>query len=150
MPGNYELQQRPSRASANDSRRREWTGPLVSGSREGAEDGVVEKEKGVRAIQKLSTNGGLWTLLPVRFMLWTNDVISLPPPKLVFLRNVPAPRAFTMANLPNLRRLFVEARTEVEENEYSRTAFYNLVLFISSVAVFSLAAQRMSGHKAAR
>jgi hypothetical protein len=26
------------------------------------------------------------------------------------------------ANLPNLRRLFVEARTEVEENEYSRTA----------------------------
>ncbi|OQE29663.1 hypothetical protein PENSTE_c002G02533 [Penicillium steckii] len=54
------------------------------------------------------------------------------------------------ANLPNLRRLFVEARTEVEENEYSRTAFYNLVLFISSVAVFSLAAQRMSGPKAAR
>lgn len=28
--------------------------------------------------------------------------------------------------------------------------FYNLVLFISSVAVFSLAAQRMSGHKASR
>ncbi|CAI7678016.1 unnamed protein product [Penicillium pancosmium] len=56
----------------------------------------------------------------------------------------------SMANLPNLRRLFVEARTEVEENEYSRTAFYNLVLFISSVAVFSLAAQRMSGPKAAR
>ncbi|KAJ5115881.1 hypothetical protein N7492_006479 [Penicillium capsulatum] len=55
-----------------------------------------------------------------------------------------------MANLPNLRRLFVEARTEVEENEYSRTAFYNLVLFISSVAVFSLAAQRMSGSKAGR
>ncbi|EPS26793.1 hypothetical protein PDE_01732 [Penicillium oxalicum 114-2] len=54
------------------------------------------------------------------------------------------------ANLPNLRRLFVEARTEVEENEYSRTAFYNLVLFISSVAIFSLAAQRMSGPKAAR
>jgi hypothetical protein len=26
------------------------------------------------------------------------------------------------ANLPNLRRLFVEARTEAEENEYSRTA----------------------------
>lgn len=62
--------------------------------------------------------------------------------------------------LPNLRRLFVEARTEAEENEYSRNAvslagicggdkadqqqFYNLVLFISSVAVFSLVAQRMS------
>ncbi|CAG8084117.1 unnamed protein product [Penicillium salamii] len=28
----------------------------------------------------------------------------------------------TMANLPNLRRLFVEARTEAEENEYSRKA----------------------------
>ncbi|KAJ5118758.1 hypothetical protein N7448_010466 [Penicillium atrosanguineum] len=55
-----------------------------------------------------------------------------------------------MANLPNLRRLFVEARTEVEENEYSRTAFYNLVLFISSVAVFSLAAQRMSGTKSVK
>ncbi|KAJ5820111.1 hypothetical protein N7474_005702 [Penicillium riverlandense] len=54
------------------------------------------------------------------------------------------------ANLPNLRRLFVEARTEAEENEYSRTAFYNLVLFISSIAVFSLAAQRMSGPKASR
>ena len=26
------------------------------------------------------------------------------------------------ANLPNLRRLFVEARTEAEENEYSRNA----------------------------
>ncbi|CAD6503077.1 BgTH12-02747, partial [Blumeria graminis f. sp. triticale] len=45
------------------------------------------------------------------------------------------------ANLPNLRRLFVEARTEAEESAYSRTAFYNIVLFISSVAVFSLIAQ---------
>ncbi|EGC45778.1 hypothetical protein HCEG_04993 [Histoplasma capsulatum var. duboisii H88] len=52
-----------------------------------------------------------------------------------------------MANLPNLRRLFVESRTEAEENEYSRNAFYNLVLFISSVAVFSLVAQRMGGGK---
>jgi hypothetical protein len=69
--------------------------------------------------------------------------------------------------LPNLRRLFVEARTEAEENEYSRNAvshscldtdvstnefdkFYNLVLFISSVAVFSLVAQRMSGAKSQR
>ncbi|PGH11712.1 hypothetical protein AJ79_04735 [Helicocarpus griseus UAMH5409] len=51
------------------------------------------------------------------------------------------------ANLPNLRRLFVESRTEAEENEYSRNAFYNLVLFISSVAVFSLVAQRMGGGK---
>ncbi|KAK2804438.1 hypothetical protein FQN51_002081 [Onygenales sp. PD_10] len=59
-----------------------------------------------------------------------------------------------MANLPNLRRLFVESRTEAEENEYSRNAlltsavqFYNLVLFISSIAVFSLVAQRMGGGK---
>ncbi|KAJ5766935.1 uncharacterized protein N7511_004551 [Penicillium nucicola] len=57
---------------------------------------------------------------------------------------------YMQANLPNLRRLFVEARTEAEENEYSRTAFYNLVLFISSVAVFSLVAQRMSGPKTGR
>ncbi|EYE91952.1 DUF5310 domain-containing protein [Aspergillus ruber CBS 135680] len=56
----------------------------------------------------------------------------------------------TMANLPNLRRLFVEARSEAEENEYSRTAFYNLVLFISSVAVFSLTAQRISGAKSGK
>lgn len=65
--------------------------------------------------------------------------------------------------LPNLRRLFVEARTEAEENEYSRNAvcekltctflpnmhiqFYNLVMFISSVAVFSLMSQRMNGAK---
>ncbi|OQO04058.1 hypothetical protein B0A48_10701 [Cryoendolithus antarcticus] len=36
------------------------------------------------------------------------------------------------SNLPNLRRLFVEARTEAEESAYSRNAFYNLVLFMSS------------------
>lgn len=71
--------------------------------------------------------------------------------------------------LPNLRRLFVDARTEAEESKYSRNAvgipmktkltfpshgtncarkFYNLILFMSSVAVFSLAAQRMSVGKA--
>ncbi|KAI7504065.1 hypothetical protein KC367_g1333 [Hortaea werneckii] len=51
------------------------------------------------------------------------------------------------SNLPNLRRLFVEARTEAEESVYSRNAFYNLALFMSSVAVFSLIAQRMNGQK---
>ncbi|KAF2233072.1 hypothetical protein EV356DRAFT_231713 [Viridothelium virens] len=51
-------------------------------------------------------------------------------------------------NLPNLRRLFVEARTEAEESAYSRNAFYNLVLFMSSVAAFSLIAQRMNAQKA--
>ncbi|KAL1311001.1 hypothetical protein AAFC00_001219 [Neodothiora populina] len=51
------------------------------------------------------------------------------------------------SNLPNLRRLFVEARTEAEESAYSRNAFYNLVLFMSSVAVFSIVAQRMSGQR---
>ncbi|CAD6455337.1 hypothetical protein EAF04_001521 [Stromatinia cepivora] len=49
-----------------------------------------------------------------------------------------------MANLPNLRRLFVEARTDAEESTYSRNAFYNIVLFISSIAVFSVIAQRVS------
>lgn len=29
---------------------------------------------------------------------------------------------FSQANLPNLRRLFVEARTDAEESAYSRTA----------------------------
>ncbi|KAI9788218.1 MAG: hypothetical protein M1816_007070 [Peltula sp. TS41687] len=55
------------------------------------------------------------------------------------------------SNLPNLRRLFIEARTEEEESEYSRSAFYNVVLFLSSVAIFSLVAQRLSagGIKAA-
>lgn len=70
------------------------------------------------------------------------------------------------ANLPNLRRLFVDARTEAEESSYSRNAvslaefrfeaytakilkFYNLILFMSSVAAFSLIAQRMSGGKTA-
>ncbi|RMX95154.1 hypothetical protein D0867_13599 [Hortaea werneckii] len=54
------------------------------------------------------------------------------------------------SNLPNLRRLFVEARTEAEESVYSRNAFYNLALFMSSVAVFSLIAQRMNGQKSLR
>jgi len=52
-----------------------------------------------------------------------------------------------MANFPNLRRLFVEARTDAEERAYSRNAFYNLVLFLSSVTVFSLIAQRLKNGK---
>lgn len=70
------------------------------------------------------------------------------------------------SNLPNLRRLFVEARTDAEESEYSRNAvcsslepisidyanvlpeqFYNLVIFMSSIAGFSLIAQRMMSGK---
>ncbi|KAK6352802.1 hypothetical protein TWF696_004805 [Orbilia brochopaga] len=51
-----------------------------------------------------------------------------------------------MASLPNLRRLFANARTETEESSYSRSAFWNLILFVSSIAVFSVAAQRMSGR----
>ncbi|KAH9869421.1 hypothetical protein IAQ61_006627 [Plenodomus lingam] len=42
------------------------------------------------------------------------------------------------SNLPNLRRLFVEARSDAEESAYSRNAFYNLAIFMSSIAVFSL------------
>ncbi|KAF3033017.1 hypothetical protein E8E12_000700 [Didymella heteroderae] len=53
------------------------------------------------------------------------------------------------SNLPNLRRLFVEARTDAEESEYSRNAFYNLVIFMSSIAGFSLIAQRMMTGKTA-
>ncbi|KAF2134884.1 hypothetical protein P153DRAFT_380696 [Dothidotthia symphoricarpi CBS 119687] len=51
------------------------------------------------------------------------------------------------SNLPNLRRLFVEGRTDAEESAYSRKAFYNLALFMSSIAVFSLVAQRMTFRK---
>ncbi|KUM62339.1 hypothetical protein ACN42_g4769 [Penicillium freii] len=76
----------------------------------------------------------------VRFILYLSNCQIAKSPRLTHLQ----------ANLPNLRRLFVEARTEAEENEYSRKAFYNLVLFISSVAIFSLTAQRMSGPKAGR
>ncbi|KAH7362095.1 hypothetical protein B0T11DRAFT_280175 [Plectosphaerella cucumerina] len=49
-----------------------------------------------------------------------------------------------MPNLPNLRRLFIEARTEDEERTVSRKAFYNAVLFMGSIAVFSLIGQRMN------
>ncbi|KAI1438110.1 hypothetical protein GGR50DRAFT_527507 [Xylaria sp. CBS 124048] len=48
------------------------------------------------------------------------------------------------ANFPNLRRLFIDARSDDEEREVSRRAFYNAVLFMSSVAVFGLIAQRMN------
>ncbi|KAK1498252.1 hypothetical protein CTAM01_07470, partial [Colletotrichum tamarilloi] len=51
------------------------------------------------------------------------------------------------ATLPNLRRLFIEARTDDEEREVSRKAFYNAVLFMSSVTIFSLIAQRMNAVK---
>ncbi|UKZ67017.1 uncharacterized protein TrAtP1_008181 [Trichoderma atroviride] len=52
-----------------------------------------------------------------------------------------------MASFPNLRRLFIEARTEDEERNISRTAFYHTVLFMGSVAVFSLIAQRLNAGK---
>ncbi|KAM0427260.1 hypothetical protein BHE90_002032 [Fusarium euwallaceae] len=52
-----------------------------------------------------------------------------------------------MASLPNLRRLFIEARTDDEEREISRKAFYNAVLFMGSVAIFSLIAQKLNAGK---
>ncbi|OTA92160.1 hypothetical protein M434DRAFT_32048 [Hypoxylon sp. CO27-5] len=52
-----------------------------------------------------------------------------------------------IANFPNLRRLFIEARSDDEEREVSRRAFYNAVLFMGSVAVFSLVAQKMNASK---
>ncbi|KAL8345473.1 hypothetical protein RB601_005495 [Gaeumannomyces tritici] len=66
-------------------------------------------------------------------------------------RNIRADQLATkeapMAKLPNLRRLFIEARTDNEEREVSRRAFYNAVLFMGSVAVFSLIAQRMNATR---
>lgn len=43
---------------------------------------------------------------------------------------------------PNLRRLFVSFRTEEEEREYSRRAFFNFIGFLGSCALFSLIAQK--------
>lgn len=72
---------------------------------------------------------------------------------------------YLQANFPNLRRLFIEARTDAEEREVSRRAvseaccvisgpianpmvqFYNAVLFMGSVAVFSLLAQKLNAGK---
>jgi len=44
--------------------------------------------------------------------------------------------------LPNLRRLFASFRTEEEERDFSRTAFFNLVGFLATSALFSIIAQR--------
>lgn len=50
-----------------------------------------------------------------------------------------------MAKLPNLRRLFASFRTEEEEREYSRSAFFNFVGFLGTCALFSLIAQKANG-----
>lgn len=44
--------------------------------------------------------------------------------------------------LPNLRRIFASFRTEKEEREYSRQAFFNLIGFLGTCVVFSLMAQK--------
>lgn len=49
--------------------------------------------------------------------------------------------------LPNLRRIFSSFRTEEEERQYSRTAFFNLIGFLGTCVVFSLIAQKISGSK---
>lgn len=49
---------------------------------------------------------------------------------------------------PNIRRIFSSFRTEEEERQYSRIAFFNLLGFIGSCVVFSLVAQKFSGSKA--
>ncbi|KAK8050467.1 hypothetical protein PG994_012197, partial [Apiospora phragmitis] len=51
------------------------------------------------------------------------------------------------ANFPNLRRLFIEARSDDEERAVSRKAFYNAVMFMGSVAIFSLIAQKMNASR---
>jgi hypothetical protein len=40
---------------------------------------------------------------------------------------------FSQANLPNLRRLFVEARTEAEESQYSRNAVSFITLYVYAI-----------------
>ncbi|KAB8282924.1 hypothetical protein B0I72DRAFT_84450 [Yarrowia lipolytica] len=47
--------------------------------------------------------------------------------------------------LINIRRIFASFRTDEEEREYSRKAFYYLLGFLGSCAFSSLVAQRLSG-----
>jgi hypothetical protein len=92
---------------------------------EGRDDG--EGEKGCLG-QKLSTNGGLWAFplydlptpsLPLELLMLLVSMVGLDQDVMTM---IVSRLMHLQANLPNLRRLFVEARTEVEENEYSRTA----------------------------
>ncbi len=45
---------------------------------------------------------------------------------------------FSQANLPNLRRLFVEARTEAEESAYSRNAVSQIRGFMNVGSYFTV------------
>lgn len=42
---------------------------------------------------------------------------------------------FSKANLPNLRRLFVEARTDAEESAYSRNAVRNSFIYVNHLLI---------------
>lgn len=94
--------------------------------------GGEKERKGVSDDQKLSTNGGFWTspalrlsTLSLSFILSSNPDYRCLNGTLFFYicQTAKLPRlTHLQANLPNLRRLFVEARTEAEENEYSRKA----------------------------
>ncbi|PKS07178.1 hypothetical protein jhhlp_005778 [Lomentospora prolificans] len=53
----------------------------------------------------------------------------------------------SQASLPNLRRLFVEARADQEERAVSRKAFYNGLLFLGSITIFSLIAQKLNAGR---
>jgi hypothetical protein len=90
--------------------------------------GARKERKGVPDDQKLSTNGGFWTLplygqqLSLLFILPSNPDHRCVNGIYSISVNCQTATNTSQANLPNLRRLFVEARTEAEENEYSRKA----------------------------
>ncbi|CAG8041468.1 unnamed protein product [Penicillium salamii] len=90
--------------------------------------------------QKLSTNGGFWTLPP---RLLRTSLLFVPEPRL-YIYNGKQISLIYDASLSRLEQR--PRRTSTRE----RLQFYNLVLFISSVAIFSLTAQRLSGPKSAR
>lgn len=54
---------------------------------------------------------------------------------------------FSQANLPNLRRLFVEARTDAEESAYSRTAVSSPILeLLLDITLYLIVLQHRSLH----
>lgn len=46
--------------------------------------------------------------------------------------------------IASIRRIFASFRTEEEEKSYSRSAFFNLLGFLSSCVMFSFVAQKLS------
>ncbi|CAG8373996.1 unnamed protein product [Penicillium salamii] len=104
--------------------------------------------------QKLSTNGGFWTLPP---RLLRTSLLFVPESPSTHLQwQISLIYDASLSRLEQRpRRTSTRAKLQVPQfpkhnNDLTYMQFYNLVLFISSVAIFSLTAQRLSGPKSAR